>query len=42
MKRSKNIFNSPIVHESLMEEEGNREFTIGNKSIDSNWLKGIN
>ncbi len=24
MKRSKNIFNSPIAHESLLEDEGNR------------------
>jgi hypothetical protein len=41
MKRSKNIFNSPIVQESLMEEEGAREFKIGTLNIDSNWLTGV-
>lgn len=41
MKRSKNIFNSPIAHESLMEEEGNRDFKVGGKNIASNWLVGV-
>lgn len=41
MKRSKNIFNSPIGPESLYEEEGNRDFKVGGKNISSNWLVGI-
>jgi hypothetical protein len=41
MKRSKNIFNSPIAHESLLEEEGNRDFKIGSRSVTSNWLADV-
>jgi len=42
MKRSKNIFNAPIASESLLEEEQNKDFKVGGRSISSNWLVGIN
>ena len=41
MKRSKNIFNSMIAPENLLESEGNRENKIGELPINSNWLKGV-
>jgi hypothetical protein len=41
MKRSKNIFNSPIVSEALNDEDGTKEFKVGNLIVASNWLINI-